>query len=376
MRRHIILDVTFEDCERVTGVEDLRHLGGLLAQHGLRLVAAYLLSSPDVAPLDAKYDYRTLTDGAAIGDHLAQTWPDTVYSWLQASGDKYPAVYGRKLLVSGMGELQSSMSLGYNSKVARMGVHIGGLVDFEFRDQRAWVEPYARRLHELASALTPELRPALASVDETDSLHALGDVLKRKLKYINWVNVFGPPYVQKYGREFLLGLPGHKVEELPDGSIYHQLSPTLLTEDPKSAKALRQQVVDYCAQARLKVTCKAPYHLAGISPSPQLPKEDAIPDEAVRAYMQEILGTTLVLTDGTRVKPIPVAWRLLTPAQEQMALEMIKAAAVAEIRQHRDRRIRFEFNALPDALDQMMTDLVGRDNPDFEWMQVNMDEVS
>jgi hypothetical protein len=55
-----------------------------------------------------------------------------------------------------------------------------------------------------------------------------------------------------------------------------------------------------------------------------------------------------------------------------MALDAIKAAAIAEIRQHRDKRIRFEFNALPDELDQLMAALVGRDNPDFEYVQVDM----
>ena len=63
---------------------------------------------------------------------ISVSWPNEMRSWLQTSGGRYYSFpYGRKLLISGMGELQSSMSLGYNSKVARMGVHIGGLVDFE-----------------------------------------------------------------------------------------------------------------------------------------------------------------------------------------------------------------------------------------------------
>lgn len=362
MRRHIMLDVTFEDCERVTGMEGLRHLGDLLTKHGLRMVV-YPQPSPSVILRDAE-----------IGDYLVETWPDDMQSWLQASGGRYETfAYGRKLLVSGMEELQSSMSLGYNSKVARMGVHIGGLVDFEFRDQRAWVEPYTRRLHELIWAMTPELRPALASVDETDSLHALGDVLKRKLKYINWVNIFGPPYVEKYGREFLLGLPGHWAREWADGSIYHQLSPTFLTDDPKAARALRHQVVDYCARRGLKVVCKAPYHLAGVLPALQPAVEEGpIPDESVLVYMQEILRTTLLLKDGTRVKPVSVPWEVLTPAQQQIALDAIRVAAIAEIREHRNRRIRFEFNVISEELDQMLADLAGRDNPGFEWVQVEM----
>ena len=114
------------------------------------------------------------------------------------------------------------------------------------------------------------------------------------------------PYVEKYGRAFLLGLPGYRTEEWADGSIYYQLSPTFVLDDLKAARALRKQVVGYCAQAGLKVICRAPYQLPRARPTPQPPAEEPVPDESVRAYMQEILGTTLLVKDGTRVKPIPV----------------------------------------------------------------------
>ena len=366
MQRQIMLDAAFEDCGQLTCTEDLRHFGDLLAKHGLRMIV-YPTSSEGVILGDAE-----------IGNYLVETWPNEMRSWLQASGGRYHTFpYGRKLLVPEIEELQSSMSLEYNSKVERLGVHIGGLVDFEFRDQRAWVEPYAARLHGLAFALTSDLQPALTSVDKTGCLHALDDVIKRKLKYINWVNIFGPAYVAKYGREFLLGLPGYRIEEWPDGSIYYQLSPTFVAHDLKAARALRREVVEYCAQAGLKVTCKAPYQLPHVVPAwqmqPQPPDEgEPIPNESVRVYMQEMLQTTLLLKDGTRVKVVSVPWDVLTPVQQRIALDVIEATAIAEIREHRDKRIRFEFNVIPDELDQMMADLAGRGNPDFEWVVVDM----
>lgn len=359
MRQHIMLDVTFEDCERIADLNDLRKLGSLLADNGFQMVV-YPEPQQGVTLADAE-----------IGEYLVETWPETVRSWLQKSGSRYPVSYGRNLLALGMEDLQWSLLLAYNSKAARTAVHIGGLVDFVFRDQRSRVEPYARRLHELAWALTPDLGPALTSVDERDNLLALDDVLKRKLKHINWVNIFGPPYVQKYGREFLLGLPGHHTEEWPDGSIYYQLSPTFVVPDLKAARTLRREVVEYCAQAGLKVTCKAPYQLVKVAPAPP-EEEEPIPDESVQVYMQEMLRTTLVLKDGTRVKPVSVPWEVLTPVQQQIALDAIKTAAIAEIREHRDKRIRFEFNTIPDELDQMLVELAGWDNPGFEWEEVDM----
>ncbi len=356
MRKHMILDVTLADCQRLTGLADVQRLGHLLAQHGLQIV---VYPTPGVEGVVLKE--------SEIDDYLAQMQPQEA---LKASARGEMVIPdGRSLLAVGMEELQWHFSLEF--KAGRIAVNIGGLVDFEFRDQRAWVEPYARRLHGLARALYPELQPALAAVYEFDSRPIFGDVLKRKLKCINWVNIFGPPYVEKYGREFLLGLPGYKTEDLPDGGIFYQLSPAFLTDDPQAAEALRQEVIAYCAQAGLKVTCKAPYYLPGVtSPAPTAPQ---VSDEELEAYLGEMLAVTLLLDDGTRVKPIYIPWADLTPKQRQMAVEAIRQAAIAEIKRPERKRIRFEFNEIPDELGQMLVELVGWDNPDIEYVQVDMD---
>lgn len=361
MSSDFMLAVVLSDCKRLSGLANLHHLGELLVQHGFNMIIFPKVGEEGV-----------VLRGTQVGAYLNQTVPGELQEAALMLKHRYPASFGRRLLTEEAAKQGWGFGLSY--KDGHVDVLVDSpLLDLESPEHCTLVEPCAQRLRALAHAMYAELQPAVASVDKPGQGHNLfTDVLKRRLKYINWVNIFGLPYVQKYGRDFLLGLPGYKVEELSDGSIYHQLSPTFLVEEPKSARALRQQVVTYCARADLKVVCKAPYHLPGVSSSPEPPPEDAISDEAVRAYMQEILSRTLVLTDGTRLKPIPVAWHMLTPTQEQIAVEMIKAAAVAEIRQHRDKRIRFEFNALPTALETMMADLVGRENPDFEWVQVEM----
>jgi hypothetical protein len=53
---------------------------------------------------------------------------------------------------------------------------------------------------------------------------------------------------------------------------------------------------------------------------------------------------------------------------------VILPAAIAELKRPGRQRIRFEFNAIPDDLDQLLADLAGRDNPDFAWAEVTMGE--
>jgi hypothetical protein len=197
------------------------------------------------------------------------------------------------------------------------------------------------------------------------------DVARLRLKHISWVNFFGPAYVEKYGRDFLLGLPGYKTELLPDGGVFHQLSPTFVAPSEQEAKRLRRWVIAYCAEHGLKVTCRAPYVIPGLTLRPK-PKEP-VSDAELREYLQQILSITLVLDDGTRLKHIYIPWDDLTLQQRKMALEAIKRAAIAEIKRPGRKRIRFEFNEIPDELDHMLADLVGRDNPDFEWVQVEME---
>lgn len=69
-------------------------------------------------------------------------------------------------------------------------------------------------------------------------------ILEKKLKAIYWANFFGPEYVAKYGREFLLNAPGWKKEELHDGGVFYQLSPQI-TETDQGPEL--QELADYFA---------------------------------------------------------------------------------------------------------------------------------
>ncbi len=80
-----------------------------------------------------------------------------------------------------------------------------------------------------AELLYPHLGPEYGWLDEVgERLHREQDVPARKLAHIFWANFFGPPYVERYGRDFLLGAPGWRVEELSDGGILYVLSPSFV----------------------------------------------------------------------------------------------------------------------------------------------------
>jgi hypothetical protein len=177
--------------------------------------------------------------------------------------------------------------------------------------------------------------------------------------------------VEKYGRDFLLGLPGHKTELLPDGGVFHQLSPTLVAADEAEAKRLQREVMAYCRRHSRKVTCFAPYVIPGLT---QLVPPEEPPDDAeLILYLEHALPTTLVLEDGTRLKHLYIPWRNLRGAQREMTLARLKQALIAEVKRGGWKRPRLEFNEIPADLEQMLGEVFGWDNPDVEWVEVKMD---
>jgi len=345
--RDIRVDICFWNCE-ATRVEDVVAWAHVLQRHGVILLAHYTL---EPLPEERWYEtfqkerYRFKSFKSSIGHVFA------FRDWGQMNG--------------GFGFDEYLEEDGGGNKL-----EFGALLDFEFKDERPLVEPLAQRLLAIARDLYPLARPTYGEVEGNWDEWSPKDVARLRLKHISWVNFFSPAYVEKYGRDFLLGLPGYKTELLPDGGVFHQLSPTFVAPTEEEARRLRREVIAYCARHGLKVTCRAPHVIPGLTLRPE-PKE-AMSDAQVQEYLRQVLGVTLVLKDGTRVKPVYIPWGDLTSEQRWMVVEAIRQAAIAEIKRPGRGRIRFEFNEIPDELEQMLVELVGRDNPDFEWVQVEM----
>jgi hypothetical protein len=88
------------------------------------------------------------------------------------------------------------------------------------QDASGW-DQIANGLQQFGVRMYSSLRPDYCWMDElADKMWV--DVGVRQFKYIYWFNVFGPKYVEHLGREFLLGAPGWKIEELEDGGVLFQ----------------------------------------------------------------------------------------------------------------------------------------------------------
>ncbi|TAK30235.1 MAG: hypothetical protein EPO21_19615 [Chloroflexota bacterium] len=105
------------------------------------------------------------------------------------------------------------------------------------------VDAVATGFLRFAELVYPHLCPEYGWLDESgERLYREQDVPARKIAYLFWANFFGPPYVERYGRDFLLGAPGWRVEELSDGGILYVLSPSFVN---LWQVAKEKEVLDY-----------------------------------------------------------------------------------------------------------------------------------
>jgi hypothetical protein len=84
------------------------------------------------------------------------------------------------------------------------------------------VEAVASGQVALALLLYNELRPVYGWIDEPgENEPSTKSIQSADLKYLFWANFYGPSYVERYGRDFVLGAPGWKKEELDDGGVLY-----------------------------------------------------------------------------------------------------------------------------------------------------------
>ncbi len=89
------------------------------------------------------------------------------------------------------------------------------------------ISPYVSAMAEITLRLVQRLEPALVLCGEaTEAPHRVAYRVAHGMELwsLNWVNVFGPAYVQKYGWDFLMGAPGFLKQELPGGYVLYQVT--------------------------------------------------------------------------------------------------------------------------------------------------------
>ena len=130
------------------------------------------------------------------------------------------------------------------------------MVDANYIDNRV-NEEHAQALLKLAFNLYFILQPVFCWIDgvgyDTPNEKEIATLSLRK---IMWANFYGPEYVRKYGREFLLNAPGWKKEELNDGGIAYILSPSYLRKtELVSAREISQY---FRPRAKVKIYSVVP----------------------------------------------------------------------------------------------------------------------
>ena len=72
-------------------------------------------------------------------------------------------------------------------------------------------------------------------------------VLRRWIPDLFWGTIFGPAYVDFFGRDYLLRAPGHIVEEIAPHVVYLQLSDSIydMVERFDKVSVVRQRVKEY-----------------------------------------------------------------------------------------------------------------------------------
>lgn len=244
-------------------------------------------------------------------------------------------------------------------------------------------------LSRLAPHAYASFRPDFGILDTRADLD-IEDVVARRIPAIGWQTIFGPAYVERYGRDFLLAIPGYLAQLLPDGGVFHQLTPTYLVTDISAAAALREEVRSYFARVGLRVACYAPYVRRTMSLKTTTGKrEDGGqtvppggsdrgaadgPGDAPGDFIQtltELLRATFTLKDGTRAKVLYLSWNDLSPQQRAFALDYIVRAVETEAQKHPGTPIRWEFNEVPPDLAARLAQ-VARRYPRISYARVEM----
>ena len=139
---------------------------------------------------------------------------------------------------------------------------LGGLLEYELQTDGEIVNEYAQEILRLSLLMYPSSTPELGWVDEVNANYASANDSRRlKVTSISWANFFGPAARAKYGDAFIQGLPGYRLEKLPNGGFFHQLTENFVAYDSSSGTKIREHVVAYCVSKGLKVTCRVPYRL-------------------------------------------------------------------------------------------------------------------
>ncbi len=90
----------------------------------------------------------------------------------------------------------------------------------DFPDFQEALQDRAERFLNLFEFLLPQVKPRFGRIDDVYGAEVTDkQVENAELKKLFWVTWFGPPYVEKHGKEFFLDAPIYQAKEFEDGVL-------------------------------------------------------------------------------------------------------------------------------------------------------------
>lgn len=358
-------NLTLWECANLRSEADVIDVAEKMADLGLRPGVGAYTGTSEPQPVDdvrafvptTHRSFQSLkTHGRVDRRLLAEAWTFTGL-WMRVPGAHSIVTIARR---EGAGDWDVSvMMLTWSHEHAKLPLEqfVNGTSDL---------------LERIGEALYSRVRPAFGMLyGVTSSEIDLPSAVIRRDLVVGWRTWYGPAYVEKYGREVLLGLPD-RVEQLDDGGVYHALdaTPLQLATGDRSLYANVWPYLDQCglepAWPRRPRSRKghsvarassgpAPANGLGSTNGSEPTGNRARPAERtldeVKAYVNQMLETALVFAGGTvHLFMLPIGWTQLTDEQRVVAFRMVLYIIQGHQQEHPTVRIEIRFDEIPPEL--------------------------
>jgi hypothetical protein len=346
------LTLRFLECSGIEAGEDVLDIAEMVANFGLRPGAGTYTATTQLEPVEDVRAYvqttHLETPGGGRPDRrfAFERW---VYGtvWLAARGILSDVTIARR---GGARDWDVTVT------IQTWSYQFAGL------PLEVVAEHGADLLVRVGAALYPRIQPALGLIYGVgnDDVEMPPAVLRRQLM-VGWQTWYGPTYVEKYGRELLLGLPD-RTEMLDDGGVFHALNVAPL-DLVTGKRGIYTGVAAYLGERDIRPAWpRLPRSKSNATPRRRKEVaravDDATVDDASLDVFQDevraLLSNAIVLDTGLRVLMVPLAWSELNETQQTIVYQNLLQVVRFLLAEHPGSRIRVEFEEMPADLQQLL----------------------
>ncbi len=184
-----------------------------------------------------------------------------------------------------------------------------------------FTDEWAILLEELGDILYVQARPALGLLRATgdNEYECSPATVKQQQLVVGWRTWYGPAHVEKWGRDWLLGLPDRTRSLIDEGVAHALVAPftAILHGDPSAY----ERVWTYLDQAQAKPAWPR-RRKQRKSKQPVRDKDAA--SARLRSDIRGLLNMTVELGGRQRVKMLPLQWAPLSALERAVARETVQ----------------------------------------------------